>query len=161
MTSKSAWVKPRRAKSFLLAGAGPMPMIRGGTPAMAPPRMRAMGVRPCLFAAASEAMIRAAAPSLTPEALPAVTVPLGKSARSLPSVSKVVPARGCSSVSTTMGSPFFCGMLTGTISLARRPFFWPATALSWLRTANASCASRLTPNSWATFSPVSGMESTP
>ena len=37
--------------------------------------MRAIGVRPYFFAAASEAMINAAAPSLTPEALPAVTVP--------------------------------------------------------------------------------------
>jgi hypothetical protein len=37
--------------------------------------MRARGVRPCFFTAASEARIIAAAPSLTPEALPAVTVP--------------------------------------------------------------------------------------
>ena len=52
-----------------------MPMTRGGTPAEAMPMMRAYGVRPCFFTAASEAMIIAAAPSLTPEALPAVMVP--------------------------------------------------------------------------------------
>ena len=49
-----------------VAGAGPMPMIRGGTPATAAPRMRARGVRPLRFAASSMAMISAAAPSLTP-----------------------------------------------------------------------------------------------
>ena len=55
-----------------------MPMIRGGTPATAPPTIRARGVRPLRFAASSVATIRAAAPSLTPEALPAVTVPSGR-----------------------------------------------------------------------------------
>ena len=39
------------------------------------PRTRARGVRPWRFTAASEAIIIAAAPSLTPEELPAVTVP--------------------------------------------------------------------------------------
>ena len=55
-----------------------MPMIRGGTPATAAPRTRARGVRPLRFAASSMATISAAAPSLTPEALPAVTVPSGR-----------------------------------------------------------------------------------
>ena len=71
-------MRPRRFSSFSLAGAGPMPMIRGGTPATAAPRKRARGVRPLRFAASSVATIRAAAPSLTPEALPAVTVPSGR-----------------------------------------------------------------------------------
>ena len=44
-------------------------MIRGGTPATAAPRMRARGVRPLRFAASSLAMIRAAAPSLTPRGI--------------------------------------------------------------------------------------------
>ncbi len=95
-------------------------MMRGGTPAVAPPRMRAIGVRPCFFAAASEAMISAAAPSLTPEALPAVTVPpsakSGLQLRRAPPC--VVPARGCSSLSTTSGSPLRCGIGDGRDLLA-------------------------------------------
>ena len=46
ITSKSAGVSPSRAISFLEAGAGPKPMMRGATPAVAPPRIRAIGVRP-------------------------------------------------------------------------------------------------------------------
>src|SRR5262249_55439183 len=46
----------------------------------------------------------AAAPSLTPDALPAVTVPgVRNAARSLASCSMVVSGRGCSSLSTMMG----------------------------------------------------------
>ena len=52
-------------------------MIRGGTPAVAMATTRARGVRPWRRAAASEASSSAQAPSLTPEALPAVTVQLG------------------------------------------------------------------------------------
>ena len=79
-------------------------MMRGATPAVAPPRMRAIGVRPYFLAAASEAMISAAAPSLTPDALPAVTVPPSRNGvGSLASASTVVPARGCSSLATTTG----------------------------------------------------------
>ena len=90
--------------SFRVAGTGPMPMMRGATPAVAPPSMRAIGVRPYFLAAASEATISAAAPSLTPEALPAVTVPPSRNGvGSLASVSTVVPARGCSSLATTIG----------------------------------------------------------
>jgi hypothetical protein len=33
--------------SFCVAGAGPMPITRGATPAVAMPTMRARGVRPC------------------------------------------------------------------------------------------------------------------
>jgi hypothetical protein len=52
-------------------------------------------------------------------------------------------------------------MATGVISRARWPAFWAATALSWLASAMRSCASRSMWNSAATFSAVSGMESTP
>ncbi len=37
ITSKSPMFRPRRFISFSEAGAGPMPMMRGGTPATAPP----------------------------------------------------------------------------------------------------------------------------
>ncbi len=71
--SKSPILCPSRAIRFQGRRHGPMPIMRGGTAAEAMPRMRARGVRPCVFTAASEARISAAAPSLTPDALPAVT----------------------------------------------------------------------------------------
>ena len=98
-----------------------------------------MGVRPYFFTAASEATMSAAAPSLTPEALPAVTVPPSflNGVGSLASASSDV-ARGCSSFSTTTGSPFRWGMVTGVISFASRPFACAAAAFSCERTAKAS-----------------------
>ena len=96
-----------------------MPITRGATPAVAMPTTRALGVRPCLAASRSLANNKAQAPSFTPLALPAVTVPSGRTTPlSLANASKLV-ARGCSSVSTTTGSPFFCGMVTGQISRAK------------------------------------------
>jgi hypothetical protein len=57
-----------------------------------------------------------------PDALPAVTEPSFLNAGfSAASFSAVVPARGYSSVSTSIGSPFFCGITTGTISSLNRP----------------------------------------
>ena len=56
----------------------------------------------------------AAAPSLVPGALPAVTVPSFLNAgRSLASASSEASGRGDSSRRTTMGSPFFCGTSIG------------------------------------------------
>ena len=88
-----------------------------------------------VVAAASEATISAAAPSLTPDALPAVTVPpsLRNGVDSFASASIVVSPRGCSSLSTTTGSPLRCGIVTGTISLARRPLACAAAAFFWER----------------------------
>ena len=45
--------------------------------------------------------------------------------------------------------------------LAKVPSACARAARSWLRSAKASCASRVTWNSCATFSPVSGIASTP
>ena len=74
-----------------------------------------------LAADASSATTKAAAPSLSVEALPAVTVPsLSKTVRSLPKPSLVVSARTPSSVSTTV-SPFRDLIVTGTISSANAP----------------------------------------
>src|SRR5216684_707810 len=72
IVSKSRNVMPSLAKSFCVAGTGPIPMTRGGTPADTVPRMRARGTSPLALAAASEAMIMAQAPSLMPAALAAV-----------------------------------------------------------------------------------------
>ncbi len=60
------------------------------------------------------------APSLTPEALPAVTVPSGFTiGLSFASASSVV-SRGCSSSATTV-SPLRPGTVTGAISPAKKP----------------------------------------
>ena len=112
--------------------------------------------------APSLARIIAAEPSFTPLALPAVTVPFSrKGVGSLASCSNVVCGRGCSSASTTTGSPFRCGIVTGSISAANRPLSMAAPAFCWDRRANLSWSSRLTCQRSATFSPVSGMESVP
>ena len=98
---------------------------------------------------------------MTPDALPAVTVPSGRTTPfSFASDSSVV-SRGCSSRLTTTGSPFFAGMVTGTISSVKRPAAIAAAARCWLRSANASWSARETLNSAATFSAVSGIESMP
>ena len=102
------------------------------------PTTRASGVSPYFSTAAPDAMIIAAAPSLTPDALPAVTEPPARNgARSAASFSSVV-ARGCSSADTTIGSPLRWGMVTGAISIARRPLACAAAAFIWLRYAKAS-----------------------
>jgi hypothetical protein len=69
--------------------------------------------------------------------------------------------RGCSSFATTSTSPFFWGMVTGVISASKKPDSCAATAFNWLASAMRSWSSREMPKSAATFSAVSGMESTP
>ena len=49
-------------------------------------------------------------------------------------------ARGCSSRATTIGSPFFCGTVIGTIWSSNRPASIAATAFCCDASANASCA---------------------
>jgi hypothetical protein len=73
-------------------------MMAGSTPAVAQEAMRASGVRPRLSASAAVMSTTAAAPSLMPDALPAVTVPsFEKAGRSFDTASIVVPARMYSS----------------------------------------------------------------
>jgi hypothetical protein len=89
-----------------------------------------------------------------PEALPAVTVPsLSKAGLSLASDSRVTPALGYSSVSTTM-SPLRDLMVTGTISSLNLPAFIAASALFCEATANSSCIWRVICHCLATFSAV-------
>jgi len=138
-----------------------MPITRGATPAVAMPTMRARGVRPWRVAAASLASSSAQLPSLTPLALPAVTVPSGRTMPlSLASASRLV-ARGCSSCRTTSASPFFCAIVTGQISASKKPRCCAASVFCWLASAMRSCASRSMRYSAATFSAVSGIESMP
>ena len=56
-------------------------MTIGSTPTVAEARIRARGRRPSATAFAAEVITSAAAPSLMPEALPAVTVPSFLNAR--------------------------------------------------------------------------------
>src|SRR4029077_11727264 len=83
-------------------------------------------------------MIMAAAPSLIPEELPAVTVPPGRNTGlSLASCSSVVSGRGCSSSATSIVFfPVFT--VSGTISSAKRPSAFARAARCWLRSAIAS-----------------------
>jgi hypothetical protein len=116
--------------------------------------MRAMGWMPRRPASSSDISSTPAAPSLRPEALPAVTLPsLAKAGRSFATVSSVAPWRMYSSWSTTV-SPLRPLMEKGTISSANLPAFCAASALFWEATANSSCCSRVICHWLATFSAV-------
>ena len=82
--------------------------------------------------------VAAAAPSFTPEALPAVIDPsvrvIGRSFASC----TIVVSRGCSSCTTSIGSLRPCGTVTATISSANRPDFCAADARACDRRAQAS-----------------------
>ena len=92
----------------------------GGTPALAMPRTRARGLTPSHSAAASVARMSATAPSLTPDALPAVTVPgLRTIGLNFARPSSVVSGRGCSSFSTLTGPAFPPGTEIEMISSAK------------------------------------------
>ena len=109
----------------------------GSRPAARRPRSRAQS---------SDASTSAAAPSFTPGALPAVVAPsFENTGGSAASRSAEVSRRGPSSVSTTV-SPRRPGIVTGTISSASRPASMAAIARSWLRSAHASCCSRVMPD---------------
>jgi hypothetical protein len=95
------------ARIELAAGTGPMPIVRGATPATAPATIRARGAIPAFSPASPLPTSRAAAPSFTPDALPAVTTPPSVRGLSFPSVSNVVSDRGCSSLSTGAVAFFF------------------------------------------------------
>ena len=95
-------------------------MMRGSTPALAAARMRASGFLPLRSPHLRLPIRSAAAPSFTPEALPAVTTPPSKSGFSLASASMVLSRRGCSSALSSSGAESFFreGKATGMISPA-------------------------------------------
>ena len=117
----------------------------------------------------SDASSSAAAPSLIPDELPAVTVPrsLRNAGRSAASASAVVSGRGCSSTSNRRAAPasaafFALAPLVAavqldrrTISAVKRPAACAAPQRRWLSSAKASCASRETLYFSATSSAVS------
>ena len=153
---RSIWsiVRPVLSNSFLVEKAGPMPMMEGSTPAVAPATHLAIGLMPSSLALSALMTTIAAAPSLIPEAFAAVTVPPSlKAGRSLAMPSAVTPSRGNSSVSKRTVS-FLTLMGTGTISSLNLPALRAASHFCWLDAANSSCISRVTPYFSATFSAV-------
>jgi hypothetical protein len=91
--SRSFTVQPAFFSALLRGGIGPMPMTSAGsTPVVAHDTMRASGLRPRFLASSAVISTSAAAPSLMPEALPAVTVPsLLKAGAAWPASHTVVP----------------------------------------------------------------------
>ena len=110
-------------------------MISGDSPDTPVETMRASGVRPRALALVSDMITTAAAPSLSGQAFPAVTVPSGRNTGlSALIFSYTVPARGPSSVLTTVPS----GRVTGEISRAKNPLLMASSARFWLRTPQRS-----------------------
>ena len=106
-------VMPARASAWRDASMGPRPMISGFRPVTPEATTRASGVRPSSAARVSLMTITAAAPSLSGQALPAVISPSGRNTGfSSDSFSTVVPARGPSSLLTTVPD----GVVIGVIS---------------------------------------------
>ena len=96
-------------------------MISGLRPETPEATMRASGVSPSSLARVSLITTTAAAPSLSGQALPAVTLPPSRNTgASEESFSSVVPARGPSSFEITVPS----GSVTGMISRLKKPFSW-------------------------------------
>src|SRR3989441_5412953 len=129
-------LSPARLSTFWVAGMGPRPMQPGSTPAAAVATMRASGsvsTLPPLPPVTSSA----AAPSLMPLELAAVTVPpclnAGLSFATDPSV---VPGRGYSSFAKL--EPSARG--TGTSSSVNTQSESARSARRWLSTPNASCS---------------------
>ena len=116
--------------------------------------MRASGSMPRRSASSAVISTTTAAPSLSPQALPAVTVPsLEKAGLSFVIASSVAPRRMYSSLSTTT-SPLRVLTVKATISSSNLPAFCAASALFWLASANSSCCSRVICHWLATFSAV-------
>ena len=154
--SRSFAFKPARCKALRLAGIGPTPIMLGSTPAMPTLSTLAIGCKLKSFTASSLANNNAAAPSLMPAELPAVTEPsFIKAGFNAASFSKLV-CLGCSSMENKDGC-LFSVISTGTISSFHLPAFNAAKYFSCDANANASCSSRLIFHCLATFSAVSPM----
>ena len=111
-----------------------MPYSSGARAKMSVARMRAMGLHPSRCAAAADINTAATAPSVMPEALPAVTVPSGlKAGGSLASFSRVVSARGYSSAA--IGSLPFSFEGRGSSMRSVKPVATACAACCWLRRA--------------------------
>ena len=96
---------PTRRSACRVASTGPRPMISGDSALTPVATIRASGVIPSSRALRSLITTTAAAPSLSGQQLPAVTVPSGRNTGlSAPTASSVTPGRGPSSRSTVVPS---------------------------------------------------------
>src|SRR2546425_10896537 len=128
--------------------------IFGSRPLDAYETISARGLRPLFPARSSDITTRAHAPSFTPGALPAVTVPPSlKAGFRRARVSIEVSRRGPSSVSNDSGGPFFWDIGTATISALNLPASIAAIALRWLPRAYSSWTFREIPYFSATALP--------
>ena len=121
--------------------------------------MRASGSTPRLRAVSADMRTSAAAASLMPLALPAVTVPVPSvrnAVRSFASFSRLVSSRMVSSLARRR-TPRRLESTTGTISSSNAPESRAAMALRWDAKAKASCSPRVTWKRRATFSAVMPM----
>ncbi|MNP09996.1 hypothetical protein D3C76_1021270 [compost metagenome] len=106
------------------------------------------------FALSALINIKAAAPSLIPDAFPAVTVPFSLNIGfNLFNASIVFPNLGNSSVSKTT-SPFLVFIVIGTISSLNSPDLIAFSAFNCDSSENLSCSSLDTAHCSATFSAV-------
>ena len=96
--SKSLTDQPAKSKAFFDDGIGPVPINAGSTPQLAHDFIVTNFFKPFFSASKDDIIVTAAAPSLIPEALPAVTVPsFLKTGFNLFKASKLIPSLGCSS----------------------------------------------------------------
>ena len=99
-----------------------MPMVAGSSPLVPNAAIRARGFKPRAAAFLAVITTTAAAPSLIPDALPAVTEPaLSNAGRKPASASAVVFLLMNSSVLKIIGSPLRWGIETDTISSLNLP----------------------------------------
>ena len=118
----SSIVRPARRSAFSVAGTGPMPMTSGSTPTKAYDTSRMRTGIPSSVAAAWEARMQAVAPSLSPAALPAVTLPCGRNGVFRAASSAiVVPGRGGSSTVARPQPSSALRVATGTSPGCTRP----------------------------------------
>ena len=152
--SRSSTFQPARCNALRVAGIGPVPITAGSTPAVANEAIRAIGVRPRFWASSALMSTRAAAPSLIPDALPAVTVPSLLNAGRSRAIPSIVESSRIYSSSETITSPLRVFTVTGSISSLNRPALRAAEAFCCEARANASCCSRVIWKFVATFSAV-------
>ena len=158
MISISSNVRPALASAFFDASTGPIPIIRGSTPATAELTTRAKGFNPCCSTASPLAINNATAPSFNPELLPAVTEPsFLNAALRPPRASRVVFGFMNSSSTKTIGSFLRCGISTANFSKRNLPRSCALAAFCCDQSAKASWSSRLIPNCSTRFSAVSPM----
>ena len=168
-TSMSIIDMPVFFSSCSIAGIGPRPMTSGRIAATVEATIRARGLKPAAVAFSSLITSSAAAPSLSGQALPAVTVPPSlNTGFSDASFSSVVPgARAVVLGDDRLGHVDLVALPVDVFVrrhghrddlLVEVPDSCAATARVWEMSAHSSWASRLTFRSSATFSAVMPIE---